>query len=324
MSRANTTTASVAITERFAPGFVEAVWRNDILLRVLRLMGAFGSDRELFGAEAYDTNHRWHVNSSGNSSVGTFVQGDPALTSGNQSWTRPVLPHVYHWGFYSIEGILIDALANGGNFPAGMVSEQRLLTKDIANARNDTYLGSGTNGIQTAVSSTATYAGITRGSAAYFESTEVTTSAAQTVATHKSITRSMRDAEKGGLLTLNLTSPTQADTYSSLVGSATTVNFPQLNAMLGSLQGPGSFDMGVRVNEQTLSKAPIIEIPDMASTIWLYLDTTEDAEWFHDVPRPFNTEWYANEGDAKKFKTTIGSNLGVQNPKLCAKRTGLT
>lgn len=330
MSGATTTTAAHAIRDQFMPGFVRAVWRNMALLRLMRAIGAFGLpvkggyEREPNPSTVTDDPINWHLNSAGNSAIETFDESTVVGDAGYQEWARATLTVVGHRGIFGVTKILEDALKDGGNFPAGFDTEQELLREDIGNAVNDTYLGSGTNGIQNMIAATGTYAGITRGSAAYFESTVDSTSAAQTIAKHKSVHLTMRDAEKGGMLTLNLTSPTQANTYSSLVGSTTTVNHPQVTALLQSMGGAGAWDVGVYVNGMTLHNAPIIEMPDLTSTIWLYVDTTARAGWFHLVPRPYRTVWHQNEGDGAKYVTSVRSMLGIKNPKLCAKRTGLS
>jgi len=325
MSIASTTTAAYAIRDQFMPGFVRGVWRNGRLLRVMRAIGAFGAGglREPNPASVAGTGLKWHINHTGNS-VETFTEHSAIGVEGSQGYNQASLGFVSHRGVFGMTGFAVDALKDGGEFPAGFDTEQQLLVEDIANAVNDTYLGSGANGIQTMISDTSTYAGIARGSAAYWESTQDDTSAAQTIAKHKSVYRSMRDAEKGGLLTLNLTSPTQADTYSSLVGSSTTVNTPQVTALLQSLAGAAAYDVGVVVNGQTLHNAPIIEMPDLANTLWLYLDTTERSGWFHRVIRPYKTKWLRNEADSELFVTSVRSQLGVMNPMLSAKRTALT
>jgi len=324
MGATTTTTVAHAITERSAPGFINAVWRNNRLLPLLRAIGALSAGREPDPASVFGLGHTWHLNTTGNTSVGSYSEGDPAPAAGNQAWAEAILTWVYHWGFFRITGHAEDALKDGGVFPAGFDTEQTLLAQDLADQVTNTYLGSGANGLLNAIAATGTYANITRGSAAYFEATVETTSEAQSVSRHKSVYRTMRDADKGGVLGLNITTPTQADTYTSIIGSLTTVNYPQTIAMLQSRMGAGAFDVGVIVNGNSLHNAPIVEMPDLTAGTWLYLDIRDVAGWFHDIIRPYRTEWHSNEGDSKKYMTTIGSCLGLENPKLCAKKTNLT
>lgn len=312
---ANTTTAAQAIGLKLQPGAIEALFRNDQLLSVLRANGLV----EPPASSIFGTAYQWNVHSTGNSSAEQFTEYASAPAAGAQGIVRASLAYAYFWGWIEITGHLRDALKAGAYLPEIPYESERI-AYDIAHARNTVYMGTGTNGIQNAIAATGTYAGIARGSATYWESYVDATSAAQSVAAHRTAWRTMTDSAYGGKLTLNLTSPTQASTYAGLVGVAGGTT-PAIRYNVDNGAVPSGLDVGF--TNLSLFGAPVATVAAFTSSVWLYLDMSQ-GQMVHAVTRPFEVMFHSNVGDNELYKASTGGALLHLNPVKCAKRTGLT
>lgn len=310
---ASTVTTANAIKDYFGPGFQEGVYRNDAVLNILRGIGF--SEITQAGGTAY----KWHVNSSGNSNVGIFTENQGAPASVAQGWVRATVSWTYYWGFITVSGHARDALGDGGIFDA-VSAEMELTQRDIVDLRNTTLLGSTQNGLQAAVSATTAYAGITRGSAAYFESA---TSSTATIAGLKALHRTVRDADHGGRIVAWLMSPTALEVYLSLATMLSQTQGSSNNLLRYVNPADGSaprFDLGHALTGHAFMGSPIIEVPDLTSTVIVGLDTTGNT-CKHIIIRPFQVKFHHNEGDAEVYEVSTGSTIAVENPVRCATMT---
>lgn len=296
MAYASTTQLAYAIQTFYASGWREGVFRNDRLLGMLRAYGMV--EQQAPGG----TSHNWHINSGYNTSVATFTEGSAAPTAVAQSWVRPSLSWTYFWGWVAITGHAKDALQNG-IFDA-ISAEMSLAQRDIVDLRTTTYLGSTSPGLQLAVAATGTYAGITRGSAAYFEGSASTTNS---VAGLRALHRTIRDASKGGNPQVHIVSPTISDWYAARVGLPGTGN----SVISGNNTGPQNFDVGYNWTGQTFMGRPIVEVPDLTSSVWIMLDTSA-MNVKHIVIREFQVKFHHNEGDSEIYEISTGSTLAVE------------
>lgn len=305
-SVASTVTTANAIRDYFGPGFQEGLYRNDFTLNMLRAIGF--QDVTAPGGLKY----QWHLNSSGNSNVGVFTENQGAPASVAQGWIRPAVSWTYYWGFVTVSGMARDALADGGLFDA-VSAEVSLTQRDITDLRNTTLLGATQNGLQAAISATTTYAGITRGSAAYFESA---TSSTATIAGLKALHRAIRDPEHGGTPTAILLSPTALEVYLSL-GTMLSQTQGSSNNLLRYVQPANgtapAFDLGHSLTGNAFMGAPVIGVPDLTSTVVIFLDTS-GATCKHIVVRPFQVKFHHNEGDNEVYEISCGSTIAVENP----------
>ena len=308
MAITSTTTIANAINTAYEPGFREGVFRNDALLSLLR---AFG----MAEIESMTGNtHNWHLNTTANTSTAIYTEGAASPQAVAQGWVRATLSFIYFWSHVQITGHARDALKNG-IFDA-IEAEMMLAQRDIADLRTTTFLGSSNNGLQQAVSASATYAGITRGSAAYFESSTTSTAS---IAGMRGLHRAVRDAEKGGNPTVNLVSPTLMAWYAGLAGTPGTSNF----VLQTSGSGPSNVDVGYNWTGATFMGKPVVEIPDLTSTVWLMLDTSAQ-NLKHVVQRPFEVKFHHNEGDSEVYQITTASTIAVEMPKWQGIGTSLT
>lgn len=299
MAQTSTITTANAIESFYTPGWREGVFRNDATLATLRALGLV--EEMAPGGTGYS----WHLNTSANTSTAIYTEGSPAPQAVAQGWVRATLSWTYYWAMIQLSGHAMDAVRNG-IFDA-IEAEMSLAQRDIIDLRSTTMLGSSNNGLQQAISASATYAGITRGSAAYFESSTLSTA---TIAGLRALHRTVRDAEKGGRPTAHLVSPTVANWYAGLAGVPGTSNF----VLQQSGTGPANVDVGYNWTGLTFMGRPVIEVPDLTSTVWLMVDTSA-GNFKHKVVRELGVKFHHNEGDSETYLVTTGSTLAVEMPK---------
>lgn len=305
MAAETTVTTANAIQDHFAEGWWEGVYRNDAVLGILRAIGM----QEL--TQTGGTGFKWHLNSTGNTSVGIFTENDPAPQSVAQGWVRASVSWVYFWSWVTITGHDRDALADGGIFDA-VEAAMMLAQREVVDYRNTTFLGSSNNGLQQAISSSATYAGITRGSASYFES--VSSTSTFSVANLRAFHREIRSPEHGGNPTAHLVSPTVLEIYGAIGGTASAQNNSTLRYVAPADGSAPGFDYGLRLTGMNFYGRPIIEVPDLTSTVWLAVDSSA-GNFQHRIIRPFQVKFHHNEGDNEVYEVSTGSTLVKQMPK---------
>lgn len=307
MAVASTTTMANGIRDLFEPGFYEGVYRNDQVLNILR---AIGVQETTAPGGLY---HQWHLNSSANTSAAIFTENSPAPEAVAQGWVRAKLSYQYYWAFVAITGMARDAAQGPASIFNVIEQEMQLAQRDISDLRNTTILGS-TYGLQLAVSATSTYAGIARGSAAYFESSPSTTA---TVAGLRSLHSAVRSPDKGGNPTAHLVSSTVMEWYVNKVGgpqALTSSSNGTMRTIVSANTGAPAFDLGHNLTGHSFMGKPIIEVPDLTSTVWLMLDTSAQ-NMKHVIIRPFQVKFHSNMGDSEVYEISTGSLLAVEQPK---------
>ncbi len=311
MASTVTTTAN-AIRQKYEPGVVEAVFYNDAL------MGLTSNGRRVFPVldSGGDTAHRWHVHSAASSSTETYVEGQVQPLAGSQTYTRPALGYTWVRHLVQITGHA-RAAVRGGWFDV-LDREMQLGIRQIQDVFSNTFLN-GTNGLQEAIDSTTTYAGITRGSASYFESAETAVSGVLTHASMYDLHETLRDAERAANTSemLWIMPENQISNYAALdnaLGSAT-------RRELG-LAG-GGFDRGFKSDGMGSMGRPIIGMPDLTSTVILLLDTS---------PGNFNLVQHqglqvkemAPIADSDVFQLSMALGLPCKKPLTQGKLTAVT
>lgn len=311
----STTSTANAIADHFAEGWYEGVYRNDAVLSILRAIGMQES------VQSGGTGFKWHLNSSANTSVGIFSENDPAPQSVAQGWVRASLSWVYFWSWVTVTGHDRDALADGGIFDA-IEAAMMLAQREVVDLRNTTFLGSSNNGLQQAISATATYAGITRGSAAYFESS--TSSSTFSVANARAYLRTIRSPDKGGHPVAHLVSPTVLEIYAAIGGTPSTTTGNSTLRYVAPADGSAfRADYGINVSGFSLGGAPVIEVPDLTSTVLISIDSSA-GNFQHRIIRPFQVKFHHNEGDNEVYEVSTGSTIAKMNPKWDGIYTGIS
>ena len=305
MGMVSTITTAEAIQNEYTPGFREAAFRNDQFLAAMRALGM--EESEAGGGTA----HNWLLNSAGGAPA-AFVEGGPLPEPVPQTWVKASVSPLYLATMIQISGHSRDALKNGRI--NAIEAEMSLAQRDLIDLRNTSFLGS--SGLQTAVDATTTYAGIARGSAAYFESTESSTN---TLAGLRAAYRATQDAEKAGKTSAHLVSPTILQWYATLAGLPGTSNF-----ILGnSGAGPMNVDVGFAWTGSTFMGKPIIAIPDLTSSEWYGLDFSA-GNIKHKIWRSLSVIFHHMAGDSEGYEVSTGSALIVEMPKWQFKMTGLS
>jgi hypothetical protein len=298
----------VVIQEAFEAGFVSTVFRNNHFLPLFNMKESLG-----------DTDLRWKVNSVGNTNVTTYNEGDPELTAVAQTWVNANLPYVYFRGTIRQTGHVRDALKNQGVFAGlqAMTEDVNLTAEDIRDVMNTTFQGTGASGIQLAVDSTGTYAGLNRATETHWASYENAVGGAITVAEIATMRENLRDGDRGELMDTLLVRNNQVRRIQALIGEPGAANNSyrsDLTAASGRLQLLPLF------SDTKVGEADVVGVPDLTNTIALGLSR----RWFWTVVhRPFEVEM-DRVADDKTAALTTAAVFQCKRPDLQGKLTGLT
>lgn len=291
-----TTTGANAIREAYQPGFVEAVYRNN------QLLGYFPAPEPAVG----DTNVRWKVNSAGQTPE-IFVEGQAQPVAGTQSYQNAAVAWNYYRAMLQTTGHARDALKSA--WIAAVEEDMRLLVQDIIDLITTTTM-SGTNGLETMVDGGTTYAGIARGSAAYWESTETAVSGILATSDLYDIDEAIRDNDKGGKPSLILLPWNQNTNIYQLAGAP-------------FVQTAGPSDKAVGMLNQTFNGSKILPLGDWTNTVIMFLDMSA-GKWRHVVIRDFQVKEMAPSADSDIMQVSTGRILINKNPKFDGKLTDVT
>lgn len=292
-----TSTHAEVIREKTEPGFVDAVFRNNSFLQY------FGAPSDTGG----DTNVRWKVNSAGNDSVETFNEGDGQPDAGNQSYVSAAVPPQYFRAMLQITGHARDALRSAW---FNSIAEETLQAmRDIIDLITTTFM-SGTNGLETMVDSSTTYAGIARGSAGYHESTETAVSAALSVEDLEDLLETIEDNDKGGKPTHIFGPRNQVTNFSRLSGTP-------------YVQNGDPNDKGQHLISTSFAGRPFIGLPDFTNTVIAMLDM-RPGHFMMKVHRPWSVKDMGPSGDSDVMQLSYACIPICKQPKFQGKLTGVT
>jgi hypothetical protein len=273
-----------------------------------------------------DTAFRWKLlRSTGNSSVETFVEGQGIPTAGSQTWTEAAVSWVYHRVLVQLTGHARDAMgshylgeqwAGAGN----LSGETAGAYADLEDLMNNTFLGSGTNGILNAVDSTGTYAGLAKATFTDFASfEEAGGGAALTVAMLDNTWEAVRDNDRGGAPEVLLMPHNQVTNYANLAGVGATTS---LVRFVANGTAP-KLDAGWDTTGLTYHNLPIHGIGDMTDTEILMLSGIAQNFLFATI-RPIEVKPLAVTDDSEsKTQISTGGTLVCRNPRTQGKITNL-
>lgn len=299
VTAAGATSGAVLIKTTYDPAFADAVYNNN------KLFSLFPAPVRAGG----DTAYRWKVRGAGNTSVETFVEGQGSPVAGNQRFYNAAVSWQYFRAEIQITGHARDSLQSS-YLPGDILeTEMTLAMQEIKDLMTTTWMGS-TVGLEVAVDSTSTYAGITRGSATYFESLETAHSALLSDSGLLDFHEALRDNDRGAEVGLILSPENQATNYYRLIGGPATKQTT-----------PG--DSARNLSNQSFNGIPWVGIGDMTDTIILFLDM-RPGMWTHQVIRPFEVNFQGRAGDSDVYEVSTGNALVCRNPKLQGKLTGVT
>jgi hypothetical protein len=194
--------------------------------------------------------------------------------------------------------------------------------RDLVDKVSTDMLGTGLTaptGLQGWIDSSGTIAGILRSTytwfAAYEDNAAGTTIAIADLNTHDYI---VRDAERGGMINLWITSPKQKAKWAAVCGFIG-ASGNSLNIQVGA--NGATFNSGWNWDGAKHGNAPIVDVPDLTNSVWLGL-TTE--HWLIARQRAVSVVQLGIMGDQVKFLVTCAYGLVCRSPKKQAKILNLT
>lgn len=297
MSLTTTVATGTTIQQTYAPGFVEGVYRNNALMPI------FGAPVDSGGDEAY----RWKINSAGNSSVELYTEDQAQPAIGNQTFVNAAVSYLAFRYMVRITGHARAALRS--NWINAIDEEFTLGQQDLIDLITTTYMAS-TYGIEAAIAATGTYAGITRGSVGYFESTSTAISRALELNDIIDHWETIQNADKGGMPSALICNLNQVTNIWRLGGG------PGIKNMDYSDAAPSLYT-------QTFAGRPIIGMPDFTTTTIATLDL-RPGHWVVVEHQPFQVKEMAPSGDSDVTQVSYMGVIVGKNPKCDGKLTSVT
>lgn len=291
------TAGAILIKQIYLPSFIDGTFKNNSLVSL------FPAPQDSGG----DTACRWKVHSDVNGSVEVFTEGQVSPTPDSQEWVNAAVNYTYFRAAIQITGHARDAMRS--NWVNGIEEEMTLAREDVIDLMTTSFLGA-TYGLEVSVDSTTTYAGVTRGSATYFEAYETAVSAALGYANLIAMYQALRDNDRGAKPSLILCPWNQYTRIYNLSGG------PALR------QNPTP-DVANGYEAISFNGIPIKPIPDMTDTVLLMLDTSPE-KWAHITHRAWDVKEMAPSGDSDVYQLSYAGTLCCKDPMRQGKLTGLT
>jgi hypothetical protein len=313
-----TTTAASIITENFQPGFVDELSRYSELLSLTDAGGNLVFERV---PGICPSSVRWSIHTTG-STPEVYVENQPTTPATNQGWGEAVLTPTWFRVLSEYTGHL-QAAANAGELLVDAMTEgEMLIEQDLSSLVNYSFINASYNGLQVAVDSTTTYAGIARGSATYWESEEHSLSGALTMAELEDETETMEGHTHQGRLGLLVSERNQMTNYSRLGGVAGASN---TSIRVNLQNGPGGtpVNFGYDMDNLHFGKAPWRQLNGMTNTVILGLDTRPGC-WKFLVHQPYLVQFQGRSADNDQFHHKIACLIQCKRPKRHMKITGVT
>jgi hypothetical protein len=306
----------------FQPGYVDAVWRNRAFLGLLHPI----TGQPIFPLlRVGDSSYRWKIQSAGNTNVAVFTAGSSAAVPVAQTYVNAAVSYTYFWGWIRVDGMARDAVRNASEEGLAIIDNEFLGTQDdIRDLMNVSFLGSSYSGLEVAIDSATTYAGIARGSAGYHESSETAHNAALTKAALADICETSEDNDKGGHTDIILAPRNQLTNYDALTGVPNAAN-SGFRSIAGDLSR--GFDVSAKPTMLSFQGHPMVGIPDMTNEVICGLDlrqTKIGPNWGLSINRDFDVRGPDMSGDDDVYEVSCAGALICHLTKYNWKLTGVT
>jgi len=288
------TQGAVLIKEQYQAAVTDAVYINNQFAPLFRRQTQQGGRYV-----------NWIVHKSGNTSVEIFTEGQGTPNSGGQGYGLAQVAPTYIRAMVEVTGHAKDAMQS--NYANGIDMEISSAANDMADLFTTSFLG-GTYGLELAIDAGSTYAGIARGSAAYWESTETAHNAVLSFSGLQDLNEAIHDNDKGGNPKMVLCPWNQVTNVYNLGG------MPFIKAAGPQDQAPSSL-------APTWNGMPVTGIGDMTDTVIVLFDPADCALV---ETRPFTVDFQGRSGDANVYQLSMAIAFVVWNPKLHGKLTGVT
>jgi hypothetical protein len=294
---AGTTSGAALIKQIYMPGWVEGVFKNNALLQHFPAPVDSGGD----------TACRWKVHGGANGSVEVFAEGQVQPSADSQDFYNAAVNYIAFRAMVQITGHARDAMRS--NWVNGLEEEMMLAKEDIMDLITTSYMES-TYGLEVAVDSTSAYAGITRGSATYFESQETAVSAPIGYSHMMAMYQGLRDNNVGAKPGLIMCPWNQYSRIYAISGGPT-------------VRAADSNDVAKGYEAITFNGVPIAPMPDMTDTVILFLDMAPE-KWAHVVHRNWDVKQMGPSGDSDVYQISYSGILACKDPKKQGKLTACT
>lgn len=274
----------------------DAVGRKD------HMLGLFNQPKVAGGAGP-----EFRVNYSGNSSAGSYADGDPEPVAGKQSYVKGSLNWKYSWVVLRVSRRAIDSAGANYSLIGDLIqSEQTRGVADLKNDLNTQAMGDATDandidGIATMVKATGYYAGLNRSSYTWWQSYIDSSTTTLSTTALRTAMRTLRDTPRLAKTSLGICGPTVWAIASALIqGTAPTYYTMSSEAGQGGLKG----ELGLKYI--FIEGVPLVEIPGYTAQRIDLLDTSV-IDW--KIIRDFTVDEPVLSGDDWTWKVTFGSNL---------------
>lgn len=303
-----------ALRSQAVTGVVESLFLNN------EVMGEFPMV-EFTGGSTINIKHHY----AGNSSVGTYSEGDAVGIAGSQSYITAQWPEQHYKCTIQITGHARDYLRDGSNEAAffnQIAEEFDRAMNDLVDKVSTDMLGTGTTapvGLQGIVDSSGTVAGLSRSTYTWWQSYEGSNGTTVSVQDLQLAMYTSSDADYAGKVSEVWCSWKQQYKLQGVVGVAGTTASPvRFNA-------PPTGNQGINIGDVRdpimMGGFPIKPKRDLTNSVFIGL-TKED--FFIGKMRDWKVEPLAKVDDSDKFLITGSFGLGCKNPKRSWKMTGYT
>lgn len=306
MAGETTTTLATLVGEIFREG-ADVLWRNDAMLRL------FGDPIDQQGDVP-----RWGVHYAGQTAT-EYSEGAAAPAAGSQSYADAVLAWRYFAVTVRVTGHAMDRLRPGNAIagfqaalPEAISKGQRDLVHGVSTALMDNAAG----GLDNAIDSTGTYAGLLRSSYAWWASYEqsIGTLAESDLETMFAALEDQPRITSGiGPVDMILTTRAVVTTLKGL--GHTNAGYTMIRTDMGN-----PINLGYPTSGTSIQGVPVTVVPNLTSGTLLALRRN----MFHVLRiRDFTTEPLGKTGDYQEFLMTCGFALQCENPYPQGKLTDI-
>lgn len=304
-----------ALRDQAVAGVVDTLHRND------EVLGEFKT-RPFTGGSTI--NVKMHY--AGNTSVGTYDEGDAIGEAGHQSYLTAMWPEKHYKLVVEITGHARDYTRNGSNQAVffdqvGLEFEKGM--KDLVHKVSTDALGTGTTapvGIQGIVDDAGTVAGLSRATYTWFQAYEVAgTSTTVVVNDLTNALSTSQDAPYAANVDEIWTSWKQVGKLRIAMGNAGVANSPIRINVQGA--GPVTLNSGSPADPIYFGAVPVRPKRNLTNSIFLGLTKSE---FFMGVMRDYTVKELGATGDSDRYLVTCAYGLGCDNPQKSWKVTGYT
>ena len=299
---ANTTTLAELIVQLYKGPWVEALYTNTFLLRRIQQKQGAGE-----GA-------RWPVRYAGNTSAGSYAEGDTGAGAGNQGFKKAFLTWKLNKVEVEVSGLAQAVGDNGGMIVPALRTELDLGLSDVRGNINTQLMSDGSGnsgkditGLFAAISDTGTYAGLDRGTYTWWKS-YVSANAGTPRALTEELMRDVKSTveARGGRIGAIYAGSKQWYAYGDLLRVERRQYTPYV---VNQVQTPNGLTGGYQALD--FEGIPLIKVPGYSQT---RMDFVDEELLEYVVLKDFEAKPMARTKDSDVIWVTHYSQLVCRNP----------